>query len=160
MQNINLIVIHCSATREDTPYTVADLDRDHCARGFDGPGYHFYIRKDGSVWTTRPIWKQGAHFKGFNKNSIGICYEGGLDRKGRSKDTRTPSQKQSMRLLVEKLLSDYPSSRVCGHRDLSPDTNGNGIIEPHEWLKECPCFEVKEEKYTVACRPVIYFRPG
>lgn len=145
MQKINLIVIHCSATREDQPYTVADLERDHCARGFDGAGYHFYIRRNGGIYTTRPRWKQGAHAKGFNKNSIGICYEGGLDRKGRPKDTRTPWQKHSLTVLVKALLQDYPGSRVCGHRDLSPDRNGNGIIEPGEWVKMCPCFDVVEE---------------
>lgn len=85
----------------------------------------------------------GAHAKGFNAHSIGICYEGGLDCNGHPKDTRTEWQKHSMRVLVKVLLKDYPGSKVCGHRDLSPDLNGNGEIEPEEWIKACPCFEVK-----------------
>ena len=93
---------------------------------------------------TRPIEKIGAHVRGFNLNSLGICYEGGLDCQGKAKDTRTEAQKQSLKALVGKLLKDYPGSRVCGHRDLSPDLNGNGEIEPEEWIKECPCFEVCE----------------
>ena len=80
MRTINLIVIHCSATREDKDFTEYDLDVCHRRRGFNGAGYHFYIRKNGDIKSTRPIEKVGAHAKGFNRESIGICYEGGLDR--------------------------------------------------------------------------------
>ena len=142
MRKIDLFVIHCSATREDRCFTEYDLDTCHRRRGFNGPGYHFYIRKDGRIVSTRPIERVGAHARGFNARSIGICYEGGLDREGHPKDTRTPEQKHSMRVLVRTLLTDYPGCEVCGHRDLSTDLNGNGEIEPEEWIKACPCFEV------------------
>ena len=79
MRTINLIVIHCSATREDKSFTEYDLDVCHRRRGFNGTGYHFYIRKNGDIKSTRPIERIGAHSRGFNKESIGICYEGGLD---------------------------------------------------------------------------------
>ena len=141
MRLINLIVIHCSATRSDRCYTEYDLTEDHLRRGFSGAGYHFYIRKDGAIKTLRPVEQIGAHAKGYNTNSIGICYEGGLDTHGRSADTRTDFQKHSLRVLVMLLLRDYPGSRVCGHRDLSPDLNHNGEIEPEEWIKDCPCFD-------------------
>ena len=97
-------------------------------------GYHFYIRKNGDIKSTRPIERIGAHSRGFNKESIGICYEGGLDCKGQPKDTRTEWQKHSLRVLILALLKDYPNCRICGHRDLSPDLNGNGEIEPEEWI--------------------------
>ena len=126
MRKIHLIVIHCSATRADKELTAFDLDTMHRRRGFNGTGYHYYIRKDGS---------------------IGICYEGGLDCRGRPADTRTPEQRAALRLLVHQLQERFPGCRVCGHRDLSPDRNGNGEIEPEEWIKACPCFEVKEESY-------------
>ena len=129
MRKIDLIVIHCSATREDVAYTEKDLARDHRARGFTGIGYHFYIRKNGDIRTTRSMEKPGAHAKGHNAHSIGICYEGGLDVHGEPKDTRTSWQKHSMRVLVRTLLRDYPNSRVCGHRDLGA-------------AKACPCFDV------------------
>ena len=77
MRTINLIVIHCSATREDKSFTEYDLDVCHRRRGFNGTGYHFYIRKNGDIKSTRPIERIGAHSRGFNKESIGICYEGG-----------------------------------------------------------------------------------
>lgn len=114
-------------------------------RGFNVPKIYkrVYIRKNGDIKSTRPIEKVGAHAKGFNRESIGICYEGGLDSKGRPKDTRTEWQKHSLRVLVLTLLKDYPECRVCGHRDLSPDRNENGEIEPEEWVKACPCFDAE-----------------
>ena len=145
MRTINLIVVHCSATREDKSFTEHDLDVCHRRRGFNGVGYHFYIRKNGDIKSTRPLERIGAHSRGFNRESIGICYEGGLDAHGCPADTRTPEQRAALKLLVHQLLETFPGSRVCGHRDLSPDRNGNGEIEPEEWIKACPCFEVKAE---------------
>ena len=146
MRKINHLIIHCSATREDRPYTVAELQNDHLSRGFHGIGYHYYIRRDGTVTNTRPIELVGAHVKGYNKHSIGICYEGGLDASGNPKDTRTPEQRSALRLHVAQLLRRFKDEvRVCGHRDLSPDLNGDGTVEPREWVKQCPCFEVSRE---------------
>ena len=144
MRKINLIVIHCSATREDRTLTAFDLNLLHRRRGFNGTGYHYYIRKDGTVFLTRPVERIGAHARGFNENSIGICYEGGPDCRGRPADTRTPEQRTSLHLLVRQLQEQFPGCKVCGHRDLSPDLNENGEIEPEEWIKQCPCFEVKD----------------
>ena len=143
MRKIDLIVIHCSATRADRPLTPLALDRMHRERGFNGCGYHFYVRRDGTIVSMRPLERVGAHARGYNATSIGVCYEGGLDSAGRPADTRTPQQKSSLRTLVRVLLKEYPSVRcVCGHRDLSPDRDGDGLVEPHEWVKMCPCFDV------------------
>lgn len=147
MREINLIVVHCSATRADRDFTENDLEVCHRHRGFNGAGYHFYIRKNGDVKNTRPLEKPGAHALGYNAHSIGICYEGGLDVRYRPADTRTEWQKHSLRVLIRTLLMDYPGCRVCGHRDLSPDRNGDGRISPEEWVKECPCFEVTSKLY-------------
>ena len=91
---------------------------------------------------TRPLGRIGAHVKGYNRNSIGICYEGGLDKDGKPKDTRTPEQRAALRRLIIELQLRFPGCKVCGHRDLSTDLNRNGKIEPHEWSKQCPCFDV------------------
>ena len=147
MREINLIVVHCSATRADRDFTENDLEVCHRHRGFNGAGYHFYIRKNGDIKNTRPLAKPGAHALGYNAHSIGICYEGGLDVRYRPADTRTEWQKHSLRVLIRTLLMDYPGCRVCGHRDLSPDRNGDGRISPEEWVKECPCFEVTSKLY-------------
>ncbi|WP_330941554.1 N-acetylmuramoyl-L-alanine amidase [Bacteroides sp. MSB163] len=145
MRSINLIVVHCSATRANRALTTEELETIHRRRGFRGIGYHYYIRWDGSVVNTRPLELVGAHAKGHNAHSIGLCYEGGLDCNGKPADTRTPEQRSALRLLVYQLLKRFRNSYVCGHRDLSPDLNRNGEIEPEEWIKECPCFEVKKE---------------
>ena len=91
--------------------------------------------------TTRAVAQTG----GSNAISLGVCYEGGLDENGKAADTRTSRQKEAMHRLVSELLQRYPDAKVVGHRDLSPDTNYNGIVDPWERIKECPCFEVIEE---------------
>ena len=143
MRVIDLIVIHCTATRENVNYTERMLDSYHRSLGYAGCGYHFYIRRDGNVIAMRPIEKAGAHARGYNSRSIGIAYEGGLSAAGKAKDTRTIWQRNSLQLLVSSLLQDFPGCRVVGHRDLSPDLDGNGVISPHEWVKMCPCFDVR-----------------
>ncbi|MEL5896075.1 N-acetylmuramoyl-L-alanine amidase [Bacteroides sp. GD17] len=138
-------MVHCSATREGYALTPEALEAEHRRRGFRGTGYHYYIRRDGNVLGTRSLELPGAHVKGHNRYSVGICYEGGLDSRGNPKDTRTPEQRSALRLLVYQLLKQFPSARVCGHRDFSPDLNGDGTVEPREWVKQCPCFEVSKE---------------
>ena len=145
MRKIDMIVIHCSATRADVPLSPRQLDEMHRQRGFDGCGYHYYVRRDGEICTMRPVDRPGAHAKGYNQHSIGVCYEGGLDEQGRPADTRTELQKRSLRVLVRVLAMDFQTRRIVGHRDLSPDLDGDGLIEPEEWVKECPCFEVRKE---------------
>ena len=142
MRQINLLIIHCSATKESQPFTLQALEASHRKRGFNGIGYHYYIRKTGEVVRTRSLSRTGAHAKGYNRNSIDICYEGGLDKDGKPKDTRTPEQRSAFRQLVNDLLARFPGCKVCGHRDLSPDLNHNGKIESDEWTKQCPCFDV------------------
>ena len=130
-RRIDLIVIHCSATRATQRYTVDDCRRDHRARGFADIGYHYYITQDGVVHRGRQLYQVGAHATGYNRHSIGICYEGGLDIRGQPADTRTLAQKETLQRLLERLKEDYPEARVVGHRDLP------GV------KKACPCFEVK-----------------
>ena len=145
VREISLLVIHCSATRVDQDITAKDIDGMHRQRGFTCWGYHYYIRKSGEVEKMRPEWQIGAHVSGFNRNSIGICYEGGLDEHGEPADTRTLKQRLAMHRLVFDLLTKYPRAKVVGHRDLSPDLNHNGVIDPYERIKECPCFDAIPE---------------
>ena len=132
MRKINLIVLHCSATKDTQTYTPEQLEQDHKARGFIQAGYHFYIRRNGEIVSMRPVEQIPAHAKGFNRNSIAICYEGGLDVTGKPKDTRTIKQKESIRILLLLLLTHYPGAHICGHRDLGAH-------------KACPCFNAEEE---------------
>ena len=146
-REVSMIVVHCTATRVNVDFTQKDLLRCHRAKGMRCIGYHFYIRKDGFIWTTRPLEMVGAHARGFNTESIGIAYEGGLDERGLPADTRTQKQKYSMRALIRILKKDFGIKKVCGHRDLSPDANGNGVVEAAEWLKQCPCFDVAADEW-------------
>ena len=131
-RSVSLLIIHCSATLLDQRVTVHDIDRWHRQRGFDCIGYHFYITVDGTIWTGRPISQVGAHCKGYNAHSIGICYEGGLDEEGRPCDTRTLLQKAALVALINKLREIYPTTDVVGHNDL-------------DLSKACPCFSAVSE---------------
>ncbi|MDD2799369.1 MAG: N-acetylmuramoyl-L-alanine amidase [Bacteroidales bacterium] len=146
MRKINLIVVHCTATRSNTKVTIEDLTQWHKARGFKTIGYHFVISQNGVVHNGRPLSDIGAHVEGMNANSIGICYIGGLnDKTSKPEDTRTPAQKESLLELLSQLKRVYPGAKICGHRDCSPDTNHNGKIDKWEYLKDCPCFDAIPE---------------
>lgn len=147
MRKISLIVIHCSATRADRDFTAKDVDTAHRFRGFSCWGYHYYVRKSGQVEPMRDEDTVGAHARGYNARSLGVCYEGGLDENGKAADTRTPRQQEALQRLVHELRLRYPEAQVVGHRDLSPDTNYNGVVDPWERAKECPCFEVMAEMW-------------
>lgn len=158
-ENIDAIVIHCSASRAGQDLRAADIDKMHQERGFAMIGYNFVVDLDGTVEDGRPLSRDGAHCntaglsgKSYNKHSIGICYVGGLDENGKPADTRTVAQKAALVDLVYRLLDEYPTIKeVIGHRDASPDKNGNGKIERNEWIKQCPCFSVRDEFPMAIC---------
>ena len=132
MRHIDLIVVHCSATRANKPFPVMALIRDHAER-FGYTGYHYYITRNGECYQTRHEHLKGAHAAGYNQHSLGVCYEGGLDAQGRSADTRTRRQKQALLTLLRRLRAAHPDARILGHRDL-PGVN-----------KDCPCFDAQTE---------------
>ena len=159
-QDIDSIVIHCSATPEGKDFTVKDIDRWHRERGFKEIGYHFVIYRDGSVHAGRDLSKEGAHAntpglsgRSYNLHSVGICYIGGLSKDGKTpKDTRTPEQKKALIELVKYLMGRFSHIKeVIGHRDTSKDLDGDGEVEPNEWIKNCPCFNVKDEFPMSVC---------
>ena len=135
MRTITLIIIHCSAVGPWQRSSAADIDRWHHDRGFhNGIGYHYVVRRDGSVETGRPLEMVGAHCTNHNKHSIGVCYEGGLDAEGRPADTRTEEQKVALRNLLLQLHERFPKAIITGHNVFNP-------------MKTCPCFDaVKEYK--------------
>ena len=140
MRTITHIIIHCSATKAGQRYTFEQCRRDHMARGWKDIGYHYYITRDGVIHEGRKLYQVGAHCKGYNQASIGICYEGGLDDRGQAADTRTQSQRKALRTLLKSLHHRFPEALIAGHRDLSPDLDGNGCVDPTEWVKQCPSF--------------------
>jgi N-acetylmuramoyl-L-alanine amidase len=144
MRPVGKIVIHCSATMPSQKIGVSEIRKRHIAKGWADIGYHFVIRRDGEVEEGRNIETDGAHVFGHNKNSIGICMVGGL-REGDpsiAEANYTDQQWTALRELVISLIQRFPKAQLYGHRDLSPDKNGDGKITKDEWLKECPCFDV------------------
>lgn len=132
MRRIELIVVHCSATRENQAFPVDALIRCHLDR-FGYTAYHYYVQRNGRVFQTRNEQLPGAHARGYNAHSIGVCYEGGLDAEGRVADTRTPCQRKALARLLHSLKRTYPDASIVGHRDL-PDVH-----------KACPSFDATKE---------------
>lgn len=128
--DIKYLVLHCSASRCNQDYSVQLLRRDHKARGFYDIGYHFYIRKDGKKTQHRMLLEVGAHCIPYNRCSIGICYEGGLDEDGKPANTLTKEQEERITDLLINLHKLFPKAKIVGHRDL-----------PGASPKECPCFD-------------------
>ena len=134
MRRIRFIVVHCSASKDGRPKTLEGLVAEHKARGFRTVGYHYIVEPSGLRLVGRPEAEIGAHVAGHNTDSIGICMI------GTKKFTCAAWLK--LRDTVSELKAKYPQAVVCGHRDLSPDLNKNGKIEPNEWVKQCPSFDV------------------
>lgn len=127
--SVRFLVIHCSATRADRNYTDKQLMRDHKKRGFRTVGYHFYVHKDGSITQFRKLLEVGSHARPYNRCSIGICYEGGLDDHNRPADTRTPQQRSQLLNLLFRLHRLFPKALIRGHCEM-----------PGATAKACPCF--------------------
>lgn len=144
-RRIDGIVIHCTATKPGVDLNVDDVRKIHKAQGWADIGYHYLVRLDGRIEAGRDVDIIGAHVSGHNAHTIGVCYVGGLDSTGKPYDTRTPNQKHSLLNLLKMLRAAYPGAIIKGHRDYSPDRNGNGTIEPSEWIKSCPCFSAIPE---------------
>jgi len=132
MRSITLIIIHCSAVRPWQQSSAEDINNWHKDKGWNGIGYHYVVRRDGSIELGRPLEKPGAHCVGHNRYSIGICYEGGLNAAGEAADTRTPEQRATLRKLVKQLHQRFPKAVIVGHRDLNPG-------------KKCPCYDAVGE---------------
>ena len=136
---INKIIVHCTATPEGQPRTVAQIRLDHMNNNhWADIGYHYVVYLDGSVHNGRDVDLVGAHCEGQNANSIGVVYVGGLENKPgtpynklKAKDTRTKEQKAALLKLLKDLRRIYPKAKIYGHRDFSS--------------KECPSFNAKEE---------------
>lgn len=143
------ITIHCSATRPKYRFKVDDLRWLHVNQnGWSDIGYHYYIDREGIRHECRPLNKTGAHVRGYNAGNIGVCLEGGLSNDtGAPQDNFTPWQYEELRLLVTELQGQFgiKDSNVKGHRDWFGDTNKDGVIDSRDWLKECPCFDVKQK---------------
>lgn len=113
-----------------------DIDADtirqwHLDKGWSDIGYHYVITRSGEVQAGREESLIGAHARGVNANSVGICLVGGVDAnsKTRADCNFTHQQWSALKCLVNDLLQKYPNAKVSGHRDFA--------------RKACPTFDVE-----------------
>jgi len=131
VRNISRIILHCSATQPSQDIDAATIRKWHLQRGWKDIGYHYVIRLDGVLEAGRPIASVGAHAKGHNKDSIGICYVGGLDQKGRPYNTMNGRQLDTLKRLVYALcITLNKPLALNGHNEYSS--------------KACPSFSVAD----------------
>lgn len=132
MREIDTIIIHCADTFERMDIGVKEIDQWHKKRGFAKVGYHFVIRRDGTIETGREIKEIGAHAQGHNQSSIGICWVGGRSNDNKAEDNRTEEQKEALTKLITKLVKEYKIDYIIGHSDVDNK-------------KVCPCFNARME---------------
>lgn len=126
------IIIHCADTKPSMNTDIRDVDRWHREQGWRMVGYHFFIKRDGTLQTGRHLHDAGAHAKGYNEKSIGVCLAGGKSEDGkRAEANYTDAQWQRLEEAVKELHQLFPGAAIIGHRDVDPK-------------KACPCFDVKE----------------
>lgn len=134
MRSITKCIIHCSATRPTQDIDAETVRGWHLKRGWRDIGYHFFIKRDGTIEVGRNIKEVGAHTQGHNANSIGVCYAGGVAADGTTpEDNRTDAQKKSLLVLTKAISEVFKGVTFHGHREFA--------------AKACPSFDVKKEKY-------------
>lgn len=140
MREIRKLVVHCTAgsAQQKTSDIIAYWKQK---LGWTKYGYHYLIGADGTIENLTPIEKTTNGVKGHNEDSIHVCYKGGWN----GTDTRTEAQKEALLKILKTLKTKFPKAKICGHRDLSPDLNGDGKITPNEFIKLCPCFDAAIE---------------
>jgi N-acetyl-anhydromuramyl-L-alanine amidase AmpD len=133
---VKFIVVHCSATPPDAKVDAREIDRWHRMKGWLMIGYHWVIKRDGTVEQGRKPDQPGAHAEGFNDKSIGICLAGGVNAKGDPEDNFTWEQKSSLLSVIAGSRVLYPKAEVLGHRDLPGVRKACPSFDVRAWLKE------------------------
>lgn len=122
------IFVHCSATKASMNVGLREIRQWHKEQGWLDVGYHFIIRRDGTIEEGRPVDVVGSHVKDWNSKSVGVCLVGGIDDKGKFEANFTPSQMQSLKEKLADLKDMYPDAEVKAHHDVAP--------------KACPSFNL------------------
>lgn len=144
MRNIHCIVVHCTATPQKT--TTVEKLRTHWKQiGWNAPGYHYIVMPNGNIEQLLEEDGIANGVRGYNKTTLHVAYVGGVDDNGRPTDNRSEQQKAALYFLLERLKCKYPHADIKGHRDFSPDLNGDGVISQDEFIKQCPCFDAAKE---------------
>lgn len=144
-RSITYLFVHCTAGSQfETPQGL--LNFFYKTKKWSRPGYHYVVSADGTVTNIWPEDKYSNGVKDMNAHSINIAWIGGVTKEHpEGIDNRTEAQKKALRQLLKELKAKYPKAKIMGHRDTSPDLNHNGIIDPWERIKACPCFDAMVE---------------
>lgn len=143
MRDIRYIAVHCTASTQKT--NVSGLKAGWRSLGWKKPGYHYVVTPAGHIEQLLDESLPSNGVRGYNSVTVNVAYIGGIDAGGRPVDNRTEQQKAALCFLLEQLKSRYPKAVIQGHRDFSPDRNGDGEISEDEFIKYCPCFDAKGE---------------
>ena len=135
-RDIDLLVVHCSATPVTMDIGVEEIRKWHTSspRNWSDIGYHYVIRLDGKLERGRPLYKSGAHARGYNKNSIGVCVVGGVDKDMKPKNTMNEAQEKTLVDLIVELDWTFLDMKIKGHNELS--SKACPSFDVQEWLKE------------------------
>ena len=122
-KKISLLVVHCSDTPNKQNLSAIDIHKMHLDFGWNGIGYHKIIKRSGKIENGRPEYWIGAHVKGKNEISLGVCLIG--------RDNFTKNQFKSLERVLRKWKQLYPNAKIVGHRDTG------------KTKKTCPNFDIK-----------------
>ena len=140
-ETITAITVHCSASPPKVYVDAKVIDRWHRSRGFAKVGYHYIIKRDGTIEKGRDETEVGAHVEGKNTGNLGVCLAGGVNAEGKAENNFTDDQFHALALLLQDLLKKYPKAEIKGHRDWP------GV------RKDCPCFDVKKWWFETMVEP-------
>lgn len=132
MRGINRIIVHCSYTPPSMDIDSETIKGWHVnENGWSDIGYHYVITRQGKIERGRPIERAGAHVRGHNEDSIGICLVGGMAEDKTAADSNfTRWQWLALASLIDSLEEEHGRLECYGHRDFDSG-------------KECPCFDMQ-----------------
>lgn len=128
-QATDAIFVHCSATPPTMDIGRETIEMWHKQQGWLAIGYHFIIKRDGTVEEGRPVNVVGSHVKDWNSKSVGVCLVGGINAKGQFEANFTTAQMNSLRNKLADLKVLYPQAEIKAHHDVAP--------------KACPSFDLQ-----------------
>lgn len=132
-QSTDAIFVHCSATKATQDVGVREIRQWHKEQGWLDVGYHYIIRRDGTIEAGRDEGSVGSHARGYNSTSVGVCLVGGIDSKGKPEANFTEAQMESLRSLLGELKERYPDAAIMAHHDVAPKACPSFNLQ--HWLK-------------------------
>ena len=133
--SVDYLVVHCADTYARMDIGAKEIDQWHRQKGWLKIGYHYVIRRDGTIEKGRRDDEVGAHTLGYNRNSLGIVWVGGKGDNDKPQDNSTPAQRDTLSTLLHRLKGEYPAAKIVGHKELNPGRDCP-VIDLHKFLKE------------------------